>query len=200
MKQVLVKRELNINPMVKIMIKGRNVLISGVNIKTGEESTLKRNFNHSNCKFNLINLSKGKKLVVCKMNVTNKNAAVVRSVITIISKMITGVLIGFRYKMRLVYAHFPINISISENKKEIEIRNFLGEKIVRKCNMIDTTLVKLGELKDEIYVEGNDLDDVSQSAARIHLSCMVRKKDIRKFLDGIYVWAKGPKDEEIPIQ
>merc|ERR1712070_409475 len=198
-KNLLIERELEINPMVKIKIKGRSISISGTNIKSGNESEIKRNFSHSNCKFTLLEFSKGKKLVVSKMNVTNKNAAVVRSVTTIVSKMITGVLIGFRYKMRLVYAHFPINISLSESRKVIEIRNFLGEKIVRKCNMMGSTLVRLGELKDEIYVEGNDLDDVSQSAARIHLSCMVRKKDIRKFLDGIYVWAKGPMDEEIPI-
>merc|ERR1712070_664808 len=198
-KNLLIERELEINPMVKIKIKGRSISISGTNIKSGNESEIKRNFSHSNCKFTLLEFSKGKKLVVSKMNVTNKNAAVVRSVISIVSKMITGVLTGFRYKMRLVYAHFPINISLSDNGKAIEIRNFLGEKIVRKCNMLGTTLVKLGELRDEIYVEGNDLNDVSQSAARISLSCTVRKKDIRKFLDGIYVWAKGPMDEEIPI-
>merc|ERR1719473_623954 len=133
------------------------------------------------------------------MNATGKHSAVVRSVCTIVSKMIIGVLTGYRYKMRLIYAHFPINVSFTDNNKCIEIRNFLGEKVVRKCDMIGESIVKLGKLKDELYIEGNDLEDVSQSASRIHLSCMVRKKDIRKFLDGIYVWAKGPKDEEIPV-
>ncbi len=58
--------------------------------------------------------------------------------------------------------------------------------------------------KDEITLSGNDVDNVSQSAASIHQSCLVRNKgkfavvssithidksqllsDIRKFLDGI---------------
>jgi large subunit ribosomal protein L9e len=38
-----------------------------------------------------------------------------------------------------------------------------------------------------IPVEGNDVQNVSQSAASIHTSCLVKNKDIRKFLDGIYV-------------
>ena len=37
---------------------------------------------------------------------------------------------GFRYRMRLVYAHFPININIVKNKT-LEIRNFLGERVLR---------------------------------------------------------------------
>lgn len=40
--------------------------------------------------------------------------------------MITGVTKGFKYKMRYVYAHFPINVNIEKNKEtdnyEVEIR------------------------------------------------------------------------------
>ena len=41
--------------------------------------------------------------------------------------MITGVTKGYEYKMRLVYAHFPINTAIEDKGGRVEIRNFLGE-------------------------------------------------------------------------
>ena len=50
--------------------------------------------------------------------------------------LITGVTKGYEYKMRLVYAHFPININIEDAGRTIEIRNFLGEKRVRVVKML----------------------------------------------------------------
>lgn len=50
--------------------------------------------------------------------------------------------------------------------------------------------------KDELYLEGNSLENVSQSAADIQQICKVRNKDIRKFLDGLYVSEKGHIVEE----
>jgi large subunit ribosomal protein L9e len=56
--------------------------------------------------------------------------AAIRTAISHVQNLITGVTKGFRYKMRFVYAHFPINASINNGNKGIEIRNFLGEKKV----------------------------------------------------------------------
>ncbi|CAF4399925.1 unnamed protein product, partial [Adineta steineri] len=49
--------------------------------------------------------------------------------------------------------------------------------------------------KDELVLEGNDIELVSRSAALIQMSTSVKNKDIRKFLDGIYVSEKIPADE-----
>ena len=94
---------------------------------------------------------------------------------------------GYQYKMRAVYAHFPINCAISENYTLVEVRNFLGEKYVRKVRMHEGVTCKNSGNKDELVVEGNDLEAVSQSAALIQQSTTVKNKDIRKFLDGMYV-------------
>ena len=71
---------------------------------------------------------------------------------------------GFEYKMRAVYAHFPINCVTSENNTVIEIRNFLGEKFIRKVKMMKgVTVVNSPAQKDELVLQGNDIEAVSQS-------------------------------------
>ncbi|CAJ1024168.1 Ribosomal protein L6, putative [Leishmania lindenbergi] len=105
--------------------------------------------------------------------------------------MITGVTKGYRFKVRCAYAHFPINVSL--DGPNIEVRNFLGEKRVRRQTVPSTVKVSQtdpSKVKDEIVFDGNDLEQVSREAAVLHQMCLVRKKDIRKFLDGIYVQTK----------
>ncbi|KAJ6776616.1 60S/50S RIBOSOMAL PROTEIN L6/L9 [Salix koriyanagi] len=99
--------------------------------------------------------------------------------------------------MRFVYAHFPINASIPNTNSSIEIRNFLGEKKVRKVDMLDgVSITRSEKVKDELVLVGNDIELVSRSAALINQKCHVKNKDIRKFLDGIYVSEKGTVVEE----
>uniref|UniRef100_A0A151UGU1 60S ribosomal protein L9 n=2 Tax=Cajanus cajan TaxID=3821 RepID=A0A151UGU1_CAJCA len=71
--------------------------------------------------------------------------------------------------MRFVYAHFPINASIANNNKSIEIRNFLGEKRVRKVDLLEgVTVVRSEKVKDELVLDGNDIELVSRSCALIN--------------------------------
>jgi large subunit ribosomal protein L9e len=107
--------------------------------------------------------------------------------------MIVGVTKGFKYRMRFCYAHFPINVScVKENGKDVvEVRNFLGEKTTRRIKLLDgVSYTKTADVKDQIELSGIDVTKVSLSAARITQSASVKNKDIRKFLDGIYVSEK----------
>merc|ERR1712096_533019 len=120
-----------------------------------------------------------------------KQLAAVRTVCSHITNMFKGVTKGYLYKMRAVYAHFPINCAISEGGTLIEVRNFLGEKYIRKVRMSEGVTVENSKgQKDELIVSGNSIDAVSQSAALIQQSTTVKNKDIRKFLDGLYVSEK----------
>ena len=47
------------------------------------------------------------------------------------------------------------------------------------------------EQKDKLILTGTSVEAVSQSAALIQQSTTVKKKDIRMFLDGVYVSEKG---------
>lgn len=117
-----------------------------------------------------------------------------RTVCSHIENMIIGVTKGFKYKMRFCYAHFPINVtSVKENGKDVvEIRNFLGEKKVRRVHLLDgVSYVRTSDVKDQIEISGIDVTKVSLSCAQIRQECAVKNKDIRKFLDGIYVSERG---------
>ena len=117
-----------------------------------------------------------------------------RTICSHIENMITGVTKGFKYKMRFCYAHFPINVASTTastpagQRTIVEIRNFLGEKKVRKVELLEgVNYVRTADVKDQIEISGIDITKVSLSCAQISQECAVKNKDIRKFLDGIYV-------------
>ncbi|KAL7788631.1 60S ribosomal protein L9 [Trichoderma ceciliae] len=172
---------------VKVSIKTRIITVEGPRGKLVKNlGHLAVNFGHPKKNTISIEIHHGNR----------KNVATLRTVRSIIENLITGVTKGFKYKMRYVYAHFPINVNLDKNKEtglfEVEIRNFIGEKIVRRVVMHEGVDVEISKAqKDELILTGNSLENVSQSAADIQQICRVRNKDIRKFLDGLYVSEKG---------
>ncbi|VFQ63618.1 unnamed protein product [Cuscuta campestris] len=193
MKTILSSETMDIPDEVKIKVKAKQIEVEG------PRGRLSRNFKHLNLDFQLIT-DEGtgkKKLKVDAWFASRKSMAAIRTALSHVQNLITGVTNGFRYKMRFVYAHFPINASITNESKSIEIRNFLGEKKVRKVDMLDgVNVVRSEKVKDELILDGNDIELVSRSCALINQKCLVKNKDIRKFLDGIYVSEKGKIVEE----
>ncbi|KAJ2930197.1 hypothetical protein H1R20_g6916, partial [Candolleomyces eurysporus] len=177
--------ELEIPEGVEVTIKSRIIAV------TGPRGTLTKNVRHVNMDIRVVKAKKTKVLLTVWQG-GRKHVACLRTIRTMINNMVTGVTKGFQYKMRTVYAHFPINCIIQDDGKAVEIRNFLGEKTVRHIDMLDgVTITESKVQKDELILEGSDIDNVSQSAASIQGICRVRNKDIRKFLDGIYVSERG---------
>ncbi|PNS19951.1 60S ribosomal protein L9-A [Sphaceloma murrayae] len=183
MKYIHSDQTLEIPEGVNVTIKTRNVTVEGPRGKlTKNLGHLSVSFSHPKKNVISIELHHG----------SRKAVATLRTVRSIINNMIIGVTKGFKYKMRYVYAHFPINVNIDKNGEtglyNVEIRNFLGEKLVRNVTMQPGVEVEASKnVKDELQVTGNSLEAVSQSAADIQQICRVRNKDIRKFLDGLYV-------------
>merc|ERR1712000_390276 len=116
--------------------------------------------------------------------------------VTIKSRLVT--VEGPRGKLTKNLNHLAVNfshpkkdvINVDKNSEtglyEVEIRNFIGEKIVRRVVMQPGVEVEPSKnQKDELQLFGNSLENVSQSAADIQQICRVRNKDIRKFLDGL---------------
>ena len=190
MKVLKAQRELAIPEGVDVTLKARKITVKG------PRGTLSRDFTHLP-RIDLHHDKENRQIIATMFFSSKKRLAVLRTVCSHMSNLFDGVTKGFRYKMRAVYAHFPVNINIDKNGSVVEIRNFLGEKRTRVCKMLEGVKSYRDEtVKDCIVLEGNDIDNVSKSAALIHMACLVKKKDIRKFLDGIYVSEKGTIETE----
>ena len=85
--------------------------------------------------------------------------------------------------MRAVYAHFPINCVTTENNSVIEVRNFLGEKFIRRVKMAPgVTVMNSPKQKDELILEGNNIEDVSRSGKFILFNFSYEATDFAKFI------------------
>lgn len=181
MRQIVQSELVKVPDDCKAKVKGRVVTI------TGPRGTLKRSFKHLTLD---MQMQDKRTIKVDKWFGKKKELAAVRTCCSHIKNMIKGVTLGFQYKMRSVYAHFPINCVVSGDNL-VEVRNYLGEKYVRRVHMLPGVSVKNStSVKDELIVSGNSIEDVSNCAARIQQSTSVFNKDIRKFLDGVYVSQK----------
>merc|ERR1712127_637696 len=157
MRTIISSSTVTIPEGVTVKVRARVVTVEGPRGK------LVRNFRH----MSIVIKKEGKKTIkVDKWFGNRKQLAAVRTVCSHIQNMIKGVTLGFLYKMRSVYAHFPINITITDEEQMVEF-----------------------------ILQGNSIEKVSQSAALIQQSVKVKNMDIRKFLDGIYVSEKGTVTE-----
>lgn len=105
-----------------------------------------------------------------------------------IENAVNGLREGFEYKMKIVYRHFPMDVTVKGD--ELEVKNFVGEREPRKVDIPQGVEVEVQE--EDIYVRGPDREKVGQTAANIEQKIRVHgKKDRRVFQDGIYTTRKS---------
>ena len=120
-----------------------------------------------------------------------RDLAITNTAKSIINNMLTGVDKGFRYKLKIVFAHFPISVKV--RGREIYVENFFGERSARISHIVgDATKVNISG--DDVIVKGPSLEEVSQTAANIESYTRVKGKDQRVFLDGLYIYSRSEGD------
>ena len=97
-----------------------------------------------------------------------------------------GVTEGWEYRMEVVYAHFPMQVSVED--EAVVINNFLGERAPRRAKIRGDTEIRVDG--EEITLTGPDKEDVGQTAADIEQLTRVTDKDTRVFQDGVYITQK----------
>lgn len=100
-----------------------------------------------------------------------------------LENMLEGLENDYVYRMKGVYAHFPM--TIKEQGDEIHIENFMGERAPRVIEVMEGVEVSIDG--DDLEIRGADKDRVSQTAARIEQACRKGDRDPRTFQDGVYI-------------
>ncbi|KAM7316036.1 hypothetical protein ACRRTK_024716 [Alexandromys fortis] len=126
MKTILSNQIVDTGENVGITLKGRTVMVKG------PRGILWRDFSHINVELSLLGK---KRLWFDKRWGNRKELTTVRTICSHVQNIINVVTLGFCYKVRSVYAHFPINVVIQKNGSLVEIGNFLGEKYMHGVQM-----------------------------------------------------------------
>ncbi len=156
---------------------GRVLSVKG---KLGEA---RKNFDKVN-----VNLSvDANRVSVTPFSHRKRDNVIVSTVTSLVSNMITGVSHGYTYRLKVVYAHFPI--SVKTKGDEILVENFVGERSPRVAKIVGACKVSVDG--DDIIVKGVSVEDVGQTAANVELATKIKRKDQRIFLDGVYIYQKG---------
>jgi large subunit ribosomal protein L6 len=161
---------------VNLTLDGHKVAVTGTN---GE---LNYDFGHAGLNM----FFQENSLRIWAENPRRKQAALVKTISSHIKNMLKGVTEGFTYRLKIVFIHFPMTINIRGDR--VVINNFVGERAPRVAKIKGNVQVKVEG--DDIIITGNDINNVAQTAANIQQSTKIKNKDLRKFLDGIYVYQK----------
>jgi large subunit ribosomal protein L6 len=148
----------------------------------GPKGELKRKFKQGKVNIRL----EDDKIILETRFPKKKDKAMLGTIRSHINNMVLGLTEGFSYRMKIVYAHFPMTVKSTQNKVIIE--NFLGERYPRTAKIVGDAKVKIQG--DEVIVTGIQKEEVGQTMANIEQATKIKGRDPRVFQDGIYLVTK----------
>ncbi len=172
-----ISRTIQVPDDVTLNLQGKIVSVKG------EKGSLTRDFSFATIAIDV----DGKNVRLSAKWPRKKESALVGTIYSHIQNMITGVTKGYTYKLKIVFSHFPISVKLEG--KNLVIENFTGERKARYTKLLGNVKVKIAT--DDIIISGINLEEVSQTAANIEQISRVKGKDVRVFLDGLYVYERN---------
>ncbi|MBS3781727.1 MAG: 50S ribosomal protein L6 [Candidatus Thermoplasmatota archaeon] len=152
---------------------------------SGENGEIVKRFSHP-----VIEIEIDEKEVVLKVYRPSKKAkALQKTYKSHINNMIQGAQEDFVYKLKILYSHFPMEVTSEQDK--VVIKNFVGENKPRNAKIVGSTEAEVDG--NQIIVRGPDKEAVAQTAANIESTTKISKADPRVFQDGIYITEKAGK-------
>ena len=172
-----ITKQIELQEGVKAALDEKTLVVSG------PKGEVRRAFVHPKITLSLennniiLNCSKGtkrEKMLICSFEAHIKN-------------MVKGVCELHEYKLKICSGHFPMNVSVSSD--EVIIKNFLGESVPRKVNLVVGVQIKIDG--DKILISSPDKELAGQMASRIENGCKITNRDCRIFQDGCYIIEKA---------
>ena len=148
-------------------------------VVTGPKGTLERDMRFPGIVFAI----EDGQVTVSTEKTRKRVVAMVGTYASHIRNMSKGVSEGFEYRMKVVFAHYPIQLKLQGTTLTID--NFLGEKQSRYARIEQGVTALVGN--DAVTLTGIDKEKVGNSAANIEHATRIRKRDPRVFQDGIYI-------------
>jgi large subunit ribosomal protein L6 len=152
-----------------------------IGLKKGQEGVYREYFGFKiNKEGNLLKLGAKK--------ATKKEKKLIKTIKAHIKNIIRGFDKKFSYKLKICSVHFPMSVAVDKTKKEVLIKNFLGEVKPRIAKILDGVDVKVD--KDVITVESYETEAAGQTSANIERAVRINNRDRRVFQDGIFITDK----------
>lgn len=174
----LVKTEIKLPAGVTARLDGKKLIVKG---KAGEVGRL--------LELDRIELSLKNGITLSLEMPKKREMAEFNTLASELRNAIEGAAKAFEYRLKVVYAHFPIKVQVKGS--EVIIENFLGERYPRKARVMGKAKVSISG--DQITVSSVDVEEAGQTAANIEKATRIKNYDRRVFQDGIYIVEKAGK-------
>lgn len=173
------KKEIVIPAGIKAAKRGNHLQLQG---PTGE---VEQDFFHP-----LVQVAvAGDKIIVTAKKSTKREKTMVGSFVAHLRNMVRGVQELHIYKLKICSGHFPMSVSVQGN--EFVVKNFLGESVPRRISVVPNVTVKVND--KEVLISSPDKAAAGQMAARVEGLCRITNRDLRIFMDGIWLTDKAGK-------
>ncbi len=158
---------------------------AGVYVVKGPKGELTRRLYHKS----ITAAVTGDECIITAHDVTKREKKMIFTYAAHVRNMIEGVTSGHEYKLKICSGHFPMTVAVKGDM--LEVKNFIGEAVPRTLKLNKNTKVEIDGTT--ITVEGLNVEEAGQMAARIEQLTRRSGFDRRIFQDGIYITHKCGK-------
>lgn len=167
----------------------KSVKIDGKMITVvGNLGTLSKDFSHAKS----VQIEKKDDKIRLAVNFPKKfDKALIGTVQAHLNNLFEGTTYGYKYKLKIVFSHFPIRVNPEMKQNRVKIENLYGGRAPKFSKIVGKVKVSIDN--DDVVVEGINKEHVGQTSANMQELTKQRgkrRKSPKTFMDGLYIFEK----------